>query len=58
MLEKIDKKPIKTVKEAVLALVKIAGFAKSKRQPIPGVKVLAHALECFYCIKLGNIIDH
>jgi hypothetical protein len=58
LLEKIDKKPIKTVKDAVLALAKIAGFAKSKRQPLPGVKVLAQAFERFHYIKLGNIIDH
>lgn len=58
LLEKIDKKPIKTVKEAVLALAKIVGFAKSKRQPLPGVKVLAQAFERFYYIKVGSIIDH
>jgi hypothetical protein len=58
LLEKIDKKPIKTVKDAVLALAKIVGFAKSKRQPLPGVKVLAKAFERLYYIKLGNIIDH
>ena len=57
LLEKMDKKPIRTAKEAVLALAKIVGFAKSKRQPLPGVKVLAQALERFYYIKLGNTMD-
>ena len=54
LLEKIGKKPINTVKDAVLALGKIVGFAKSKSQPLPGVKLLAQAFERFYYIKLGN----
>jgi hypothetical protein len=53
ILEVIGKKTIKTVKEATLALVKLAGFAPSKKQPMPGIKILAQSLERFHYIKLG-----
>jgi hypothetical protein len=55
-LEKISEKKkgaIKTVKHAILALASIVGFAPSKKQPMPGVKVLAQALERFHFIRLG-----
>lgn len=57
ILKKISKKDIQTVKQAVLALVKIVGFTPSKKQPFPGIKVLAQALERFYFIKLGADIN-
>jgi hypothetical protein len=53
ILEAMSRKAIKTVKEATLALVKLAGFAPSKRQPMPGIKILAQSLERFHYIKLG-----
>jgi hypothetical protein len=53
ILEKISGKNLQTVKQAVLALARTVGFAPSKKQPFPGVKVLALALERFYFIKLG-----
>jgi len=53
ILEKTSKKNIHTVKEATLALAKLASFAPSKRQPMPGIKVLAQALEKFHYIKIG-----
>lgn len=53
ILEKTNQKTLKTVKEVTLALVKLAGFAPSKKQPMPGIKILAQALERFYYIKLG-----
>jgi hypothetical protein len=54
VLEKISKKQIQTVKEAILAMCKItAGFAPTKKQPLPGVKVLAIAIQDFYYIKVG-----
>lgn len=53
ILKKVSKKEIQTIREAVLALCKIVGFAPSKKQPLPGVKVLAQAFERFYYIKLG-----
>ncbi len=53
LLQKETNKVIKTVKEAVLALVKIVGFAPSKKQPLPGVKILTQALERFYFMKCG-----
>lgn len=53
LLEVTSRKVIKTVKEATLALVKLAGFAPSKRQPMPGIRVLAQSLERFHYIKLG-----
>lgn len=53
VLSMTSKKEIKTIKEGVLALVKLVGFTPSKKQPLPGVKVLASALERFYFMKLG-----
>ena len=53
LLESISSKKIGTIREAVLALTKIVGFAPSKKQPLPGVKVLAKAIERFFFIKIG-----
>lgn len=53
LLAAMSRKVITTVKEATLALVKLAGFAPSKRQPLPGIKILAQSLERFHYIKLG-----
>lgn len=46
-------KELKTVKAATLALAKLVGFTPSKKQPFPGVKVLAKALESLFFIKIG-----
>jgi hypothetical protein len=35
-------------------LAALVGFARSKKQPLPGVKVLAQAIERFYYVKLGS----
>lgn len=53
LLEVTNRKAIKTVREATLALAKLAGFAPSKRQPMPGIKILAQSLERLHYIKLG-----
>jgi hypothetical protein len=53
ILESISNKTLKTVKDGTLALAKLAEFAPSKRQPMPGIKILAQAIERFYYIKLG-----
>jgi hypothetical protein len=53
LLQSISGKKIETVRQAVLALTKIVGFAPSKKQPLPGVKVLATAIQSFFFIKLG-----
>ncbi len=53
ILEKINKKTLKSLKEVTLALAKLAAFAPSKKQPFPGIKVLALAIERLYYIKLG-----
>jgi hypothetical protein len=53
VLELITNKKIKTVKEATLALCKSVNFTPSKKNPMPGIKILAQALERFYYIKLG-----
>ena len=57
LLQKETNKVIKTVKEAVLALVKIVGFAPTKKQPLPGVKILTQALERFYFMKRGAMLS-
>ena len=53
IFEATSKKTLQTVKEVTLALAKLVGFAPSKRQPLPGIKMLAMALERFHYLKLG-----
>lgn len=53
ILAATSKQPLTTVKAATLALAKLVGFAPSKRQPMPGIKMLAMALERFHYLKLG-----
>jgi hypothetical protein len=53
VLERVSRKKLKTVKEATLALAKLNGFAPSRRQPMPGIKLLAQCIEMLYYIKLG-----
>ena len=57
ILQQTSKKLIQTVKEAVLVLSKIVGFAPSKKQPLPGIKILTQALERFYFIKIGASLN-
>lgn len=40
--------PIRTVGEATLARGKLVGFVPTKRQPYPGVKILAEAIQQLY----------
>ena len=54
LLQKVSSKKIVSLRDAILALAKIVGFAPSKKQPFPGVKVLATAIERFFFIKLGS----
>lgn len=53
ILEAVSQKKLTTIKEATLAVVKLVEFAPSKKQPLPGIKVLAKALERFQYVKLG-----
>jgi hypothetical protein len=53
ILQQICAKKVTSLGDAVLALAGIIGFAPSKKQPFPGVKVLATALDRFAFIKLG-----
>ena len=53
ILAATSKKPLPTVRAATLALAKLVGFAPCKRQPLPGIKMLAMALERFHYFKLG-----
>lgn len=53
VLEAVSKKKVETLEQAVLALGKIVGFARSKKQPLPGVRMLAQALERLYYLKKG-----
>jgi hypothetical protein len=53
LLQSITGKKIETIRQAVLALTKIVGFAPSKKQPLPDVKVLATAIQSFFFIKVG-----
>lgn len=53
VLEKVGKQPLGTVREAILCLSKLVGFAPSTKQPLPGIRVLTQALERFYYLKMG-----
>lgn len=57
ILETTSNKSLPTVKAATLALAKLVGFAPSKRQPMPGIKMLAMALERFHYLKLGFLAN-
>jgi hypothetical protein len=48
ILASSSKKPIRTVGEATLALGKLVGFVPTTRQPYPGVKILAEAIQQLY----------
>ena len=57
VLENVTNKPIKTISQYILALGSLIGFTTSKKQPLPGVKVMAKAIECFHFIMLGAKSD-
>ncbi|PRX97425.1 DDE family transposase [Pontibacter ummariensis] len=52
LLQASAQKPVKTLEEAVMALGKLAGFQKTKKQPLPGAKLLGEAL-----VKLQNMVE-
>jgi len=54
LLQQLSGRPISSLRTAVLALTKLVGFAPSKKQPLPGVKVLATAIERFFFVKMGT----
>ena len=56
VLSQLGSTPIISVRDGVLALAKIVGFAPSTKQPYPGVKVLATAMDRFFFIKLGSTL--
>ena len=53
ILENLSSQKLVSLGNAVLALVRMVGFAPSKKQPFPGVKVLATALERFSFTCIG-----
>jgi hypothetical protein len=53
LLARVTRRPVWTAKDVMVALGKLIGFAPSKRQPLPGTKVVGQALERFYFIKKG-----
>lgn len=53
LLHQISGKPVVSLRQATLALTKLVGFAPSQKQPLPGVKVLATAIERFFFVKKG-----
>lgn len=53
LLARVTRSSISTARDAMVALGKLIGFAPSKRQPLPGTKVVGQALERFYFIKQG-----
>ena len=53
LLQHLSGQPVDSLRQAALALTKLVGFAPSKKQPLPGVKVLATAIERFFFVKQG-----
>lgn len=53
VLHQLSGKPVDSLRQATLALAQLVGFAPSKKQPLPGVKVLATAIERFFFVKQG-----
>ena len=53
ILNAIAKVPIRTVGEATKALGKLVGFVPTKRQPYPGIKILAEAIQQLFHMKRG-----
>lgn len=53
LLSAIAKTEITTINAAVLALVSLVNFVPTKKQALPGVKVLSQALERFQFVKIG-----
>lgn len=53
LLHHLSGQPVGSLRQATLALARLVGFAPSKKQPWPGVKVLATAIERFFFVKQG-----
>lgn len=53
LLHRLSGHPLDSLRQATLALTKLVGFAPSKKQPLPGVQVLATAIERFSFVKQG-----
>ncbi|NEO88701.1 MAG: IS4 family transposase [Spirulina sp. SIO3F2] len=53
LLHQLSGQAVDSLRQATLALTKLVGFAPSQRQPLPGVKVLATAIERFFFVKQG-----
>jgi hypothetical protein len=53
LLRQLSGKPVDSLRQATLALTQLVGFAPSQKQPLPGVKVLATAIERFFFVKQG-----
>lgn len=53
LLSAITKRPVNTIYDFILALGFLAGFARSKAQPLPGIKKLTEAIQKFNYIKIG-----
>jgi hypothetical protein len=52
LLEAKAKKPLQDLQQAMIALGKLVNFSPTKKQPLPGVKVLAQAL-----LKLNHMVE-
>lgn len=53
LLESHQRKEIRTIYEGTLALGKLVGFVPTKKQPLPGMKIMTEALERFTYVKIG-----
>ena len=53
LLHHLSGQSVDSLRQATLALTRLVGFAPSKKQPWPGVKVLAIAIERFFFVKQG-----
>lgn len=56
ILKALSSKEVTTAKQAVLAIASLAGFAPSKKQPLPGEKIFAQGMQTFLSIKTGFLL--
>jgi hypothetical protein len=47
---------IKTVKDYVIALASLSGFVPSKKQPLPGEKLLWQSMRTLVAIRTGFLL--
>jgi Transposase DDE domain len=56
LIERSTSKKIKTVKDYVIALASLSGFVPSKKQPLPGEKLLWQSIRTLVAMRTGFLM--